>query len=176
MGNKFMQAVLLIIGVVLIFVGVVALVSPESTLLSIAFVLGLGLLVSGVGSILIYATMRDFSLGGGWMLADGIITTLLALFLLFNPIKTAAVIPYIFALWVMFSGILKLVHSFEVKKLEVSGWLGMLLLGMVGVLLGFAALFNPIAAMITISILIGIFLIFQGISAILLWLMTLKSE
>ena len=48
-----MQAVLLIIGVVLIFVGVVALVSPESTLLSIAFVLGLGLLVSGVGSILI---------------------------------------------------------------------------------------------------------------------------
>ena len=84
--------------------------------------------------------------------------------------------PYIFALWVMFSGILKLVHSFEVKRLEVSGWLGMLLLGMVGVLLGFAALFNPIAAMITISILIGIFLIFQGISAILLWLMTLKSE
>lgn len=60
--------------------------------------------------------------GQAGFLADGILTVLLSLFLLFNQGFTLLSLPFIFSVWLLFSGINQFVNSFELQRLGVKGW------------------------------------------------------
>ena len=78
--------------------------------------------VSGIIDIVIFAAGHDYMAGSGWFLADGILTVLMSLFILGNGWFTAMTISFILGMWLIFSGITKLVNSFDLQKLGVRGW------------------------------------------------------
>ena len=80
------------------------------------------MLVSGVLDIIAFAKSYDVVIGSGWLLANGILTLLLGLLMLGNEWITATVLPLLFILWLISSGISSLVHSFDLKRFGVSGW------------------------------------------------------
>lgn len=169
MKNGFSKFLWLISGIILIFAGIAAIFNPTATIVSIAFILGLAMLISGVFEIVIFAVTHDEIFGAGWVLTDGILTVLLSLLLLCNQYVTAIAIPFIFAIWVMFTGTSRTITSFDLKKANVSGWGWMTLLGILGIVLGFASFFFPELAGGIISIMVGIFLIVQGAISIATW-------
>ena len=75
-------------------------------------------------------------------------------------------LPFIFGMWLLFSGINHFVNSFELQTLGVKGWGWLTVLGIILSVVGFFSLFDPIANLFAISILVGILLICEGISAI----------
>ncbi len=174
MKHTLYKAIWLITGILLIVVGIIAACNPGATILSLALLFGIAILLFGIGSIVVYIVTRKYIFGSGWILADGIIATLLSIFLLCNQLTTAAMIPYIFGMWLIFSGVARLIGSFDMKKIGISGWGFMTAIGIIVMIIGFAALFHPLAAMVAVSILLGIFLIFQGIVAVLLWFFSLR--
>ena len=101
----------LISGILLIFAGVLAIVAPSSILLSLTIVFGLAMFISGALSIVIYIFCFRNLYGAGWLLAEGILTILLGLFVLCDQVVTINVIPYIFGLWTVFSGVTRTVDS-----------------------------------------------------------------
>lgn len=176
MKRTLLQVLWLVSGIILIFAGVVSILNPASTIVSIAFVLGLALCISGLFSIIIYVMIKRYNMGSGFILIDGIITFIVGLFILFNKFITAQAIPFIFGMWVLFSGVARLINSFDIKKARISSWWGVSLIGLAEIILGFISFFNPIIAAFTISVLVGMFLIAHGISTVCFWIFIRRMD
>lgn len=166
--SKTVSRVLWIIsGVLLIVAGVACLANPGSALTSVSVLLGLVMLVSGIVDIVIFAAGHSYMIGAGWFLVDGILTVLLSLFILCNKVFTAMTLPFIFGMWLIFSGITKFVNSFDLQRLGVRGWGWFTALGIVLAVVGFISFLSPFAGAVAIAVMVGIFLILQGLGSIL---------
>jgi len=165
--NRTVSRVLWIIaGVILIIAGIFCLYNPDVGLLTMSLCLGIAMMISGIIDIVIFVKWNGKMYGAGWFLADGILTVLLALFLLFNQEFTMLSLPFIFGMWLLFSGINYFVNSFELQTFGVKGWGWLTALGVLLAVVGFFSLFNPIADLFALSILSGILLICEGVAAI----------
>ena len=165
--NRTVSRVLWIIaGILLMIAGIYCLCNPDVGLLTLSLYIGIAMLISGIMDIVIFAKCNGRMFGAGWFLADGILTVLLALFLLFNQAFTMLSLPFIFGMWLLFSGINQFVNSFELQSFGVKGWGWLTTLGVLLAIVGFFSLFDPIANLFALSILVGILLICEGVAAI----------
>ncbi len=165
--NRMVSRVLwIIVGVLFVFAGIYCLANPDIGLLTLSLYIGIAMLISGIVDIVIFAKWNGYMFGAGWFLADGILTVLLSLFLLFNQSFTMLSLPFIFGMWLLFSGINQFVNSFELQTLGVKGWGWFTALGVVLAVVGFFSLFDPIANLFALSILVGVLLICEGIATI----------
>ena len=166
--NQTVSRILWILsGALLLIAGVICLVNPGTALLTISIYLGTSMLISGIVDIVIFAKGNQYMAGSGWFLADGILTALLSLFLLFHQAFTMLTLPYIFGMWLLCSGVSKFVNSFELRRLGVRGWGWFTALGVLLAVAGFFSFFDPVTELFALSVLAGIFLIFQGVASIL---------
>ena len=167
MSRIFVRILWGIVGVILIVGGIFCFTQPAAVLLTMSALLGVSMLLCGVVDLIIFARGRQLMFGAGGFLLDGILTVLLSLFLLFNQGFTALSLPFIFGMWLMFSGISKFVGSFDLKVLGVKGWGWFTVLGVLLAAAGFFSFLDPVAGAVTMSFLLGILLILQGITFIL---------
>lgn len=82
----------------------------------------------------------------------------------------AKALIFIFGLWLTVSGIDKIVHSINMKKVYFEYWWVEFILGILCAILGICLIFIPAAGFTAISILIGIGFILHGITYfMILW-------
>ena len=153
-------------GILLIVAGIVCICWEGAAVASLALFLGLAMLVSGVVDVLIFFAGRNAMFGSGWFLVDGILTVILALFVLYNQAFTMLTLPFVFGMWLIFSGITRFVQSFDLKAFGVRGWGWFTAEGLLLALVGVISFLNPIAGMEAISVVLGISLILEGASAL----------
>ena len=166
--NQTVSRVLWILaGVLLIIAGVICLINPGAVWTTLSLYLGISMLLSGVIDIVIFARGNRYMAGAGWFLLDGILTVLLSLFLLFHQAFTMLTLPLIFGMWLLCSGASKFVNSFELRRLGVPGWGWFTALGILLAVVGFFSFWDPVSQLFALSFLVGILLIFQGVSSIL---------
>ena len=122
---------------------------------------------SGIVDIVIFAMGHDYIAGSGWFLADGILTVLMSLFVLDNGWFTTITISFIFGMWLIFSGITKFVNSFDLQRLGVRGWGWFTATGVLLACAGFFSFLSPIASLVAMTTVVGMFLILQGIVSIM---------
>ncbi|WP_099223821.1 HdeD family acid-resistance protein [Listeria costaricensis] len=164
--KTFGRVLLLIAGILMIIMGIWLLFNPVATLLASNVFFAIVLLVSGIFHTVSYFSDKKLQHVSGWVLAEGILSILLGVFMLFNEIAGAATLVMLFAMWVLFAGIMRIISSMSAKNNNVSGWGWLLALGIIGVVLGFIAMFDPVVSVIGIVIVMATFFIVQGISAI----------
>ena len=166
--NQTVSRVLWILaGVLLIIAGVICLINPGAAWTTLSLYLGISMLLSGVIDIVIFARGNRYMAGAGWFLLDGILTVLLSLFLLFHQAFTMLTLPLIFGMWLLYSGVSKFVNSFELRRLGVPGCGWFTALGILLAVVGFFSFWDPVSQLFALSFLVGILLIFQGVSSIL---------
>ena len=165
----------LISGILLIVCGVYALLHPAQTLMSIASLLGLATLFSGAFSLATYCTQRQELFGAKGILLDGILDIILGILLIIYP--TSALIANLFlgvmSIWVISKGAAAIYHAVLAKEFERS-WYILLIIGILLVLFGILALIKPIISMVAISVILGVFLISDGIEILGHWWMIQK--
>ena len=167
MNQTISRVLWILAGVLLIIAGVICLVNPGAAWTILSLYLGISMLISGVIDIVVFARGSRYMVGSGWFLLDGILTVLLSLFLLFHQAFTMLTLPFIFGMWLLCSGISKFVNSFELKRLGVPGWGWFTALGILLAVVGFFSFWDPVSQLFALSFLVGILLIFQGVSSIL---------
>lgn len=166
--NRTISRVLWVLaGFLLVVAGVTCLMSPGAAVSSLSLFLGIAMLFSGIVDIVIFAAGHNYMVGSGWFLVDGILTVLLSIFILCDQWFTALTLPFIFGMWLMFSGISKFVNSFDLQRLGVRGWGWFTAFGLLLAVAGFISFLNPVAGLVTISAAVGVFLILQGVASIL---------
>lgn len=159
---SWVQVYWLFAEVILICSGILALCNSGEQLVSVSIWLGIAMLITGCINIYVYYKKKKTMHGSHWLLADGMCTILLSLFPLFNQMIQPAIIPFFFGVWELFSGILKVIDSSELKEEKIAGWKWFLGIGSIEILSGVASLLKPVDDVMGIHVVVAIIFFVQS--------------
>lgn len=154
----------LFMGVLYILLGIVALVIPETMERLLGFLIGAVLIIAGAVSMISYLLRdahqnyyhNDFQ--------HGLLGILLGIVVLYKVDIIISLVPFLLGTLVLVSGLSKLQDVIDLKRLEYGNWIFMLVLAVINIILGLILIFNPMAAAALLFRLMGIGLIFSGIT------------
>ena len=176
MASKTMRVLNIVSGVLLILIGIYCLCNQDIAVLSAGLLLGLFMLVSGIIEIVVFAGTSGLLIGSGWLLLDGVLTVIMSMFLLFNQWFTMLSLPFLFTVWLLFSGISRFVSAFDLRALGVRSWGWVLAIGILLIIGGFVCMMDPWISVVAIGVTVGIVFILEGISAIVCACISKKIE
>lgn len=154
--------------------GLVLLVRPELSAAVLCTALGLILVVCGLIDITAFLRSRDGSLYAAAHLVAGVVLAAVGVWLISRPTLISVVIPRIIGVLICVHGAGDIGDALTLKKNGSSRWSAAALLGLVTLLLGAVLVFNPFEAFTTVVRIIGVFLIYDGVSDI--WITTQVSK
>ena len=155
---------LAIIGILLIVLGVVCICKPAATLFTAAWLIGVLTLLTGISKLVFTCKTQAYLPNSGTRMLSGVLLVILGIIFLGHKLFLAFSLPVIFAMWVLIEGIMIAVQSFDYKKAGFAAWWSILLLGIAGAVLGICCLKNPDVSVKTLTLMIGIGIIFLGVA------------
>ena len=164
--SKSMRVLNIISGVLLIAAGIYCLCNQNVAAMTAGLMVGMFMLISGVIEIVVFASTSGLLFGSGWLLLDGVLTVILSLFLLFTQWFTMLSLPFLFTLWLLFSGISRFVSAFDLRALGVRGWGWVLTIGILLMVAGFICMMDPWVSVAAIGLTVGLVFLLEGVSSI----------
>ena len=165
-----MRILTIVSGILMLLTGAFCLMNPGQTFLSLAFIIGLVMVINGLIHTLAYFIGRGLHNKGdnnGWILTDALITLLLGILILCNQLVADAAITMVFAVWMFVSGILRIEAATHINKDKKRfNFRITMFTGVLTVLVGLFGFINPLVIWMTTAVLLGIFLVMQGINII----------
>ncbi|MGN0201999.1 MAG: HdeD family acid-resistance protein [Candidatus Cryptobacteroides sp.] len=152
-----------ITGAALVALGIICLSNPLSTVISLAWIVGILTLVSGLSTLLNWINLKSYFPQSGSILLSAILQILIGILFLRHDLALAATIPVIFAFFLIIEGTNLAIRSFDYRKIGFKAWWINLVLGLASTLLGLLSFAVPGLGGKTLSICIGIGLIVIGI-------------
>lgn len=144
--------------------GLVLLIWPAPSTQLLCTALGVVLTVCGLGDIAVFLRRRDGSLYAGGHLLLGVVLAAVGIWLIARPTLIAVVIPRIIGVLICIHGGGNLKDAATLHRLGASRWMAALVLGLVSLALGAVLVFDPFDAFTTVVRIIGLFLVYDGIS------------
>lgn len=168
-----MKVITVILGVLLVIGGIYCIFSPVATYSAMGWLIGLSMLAEGVANVITWNSRRKLGVADGWSLAGGIISIILGVFMLGSYAMQAAVdvfIAYLIAFWLVVAGIVRIVTALNMRKSTdqalANGWAIQLVLGVLIIILGILNMLNPVSVMIGIGMMMGVSIVFVGVTLI----------
>lgn len=153
-----------ILGVLSLILAFLAFNNPAVSIISVAILFGIGAILKGVFELFFRRRVRQFSgYSSGWLILLGVIDILIGVFFLFNLSAGVLALPVIFAFWVIFDSIGTLVIASAIRQHSNTQFWFTLIIGIIGLIIGFLLLFNPLSSYVAIASLVGLFFMIQGI-------------
>ena len=124
MRTKTVRILNIVAGILLIAAGIYCLCNEDVAVLSAGLMLGVFMLAAGITEIVAFAGTSGVLIGASWLLLDGVLTVIMSLFLLFNQWFTLLSLPFLFTVWLMFSGLSRFVSAFDLHAPGVASGAG----------------------------------------------------
>lgn len=151
-----------IAGIALVALGVICLVNSGSTLLSVAWLLGLMFLIAGCCEFAAWGKLHLILPQSGLLFLSALLQVLMGVYFLVHPVALAAALPFVFAFVVLFEGIRIAIESFDFKKVGFRCWWIMLLFGVLATAFGIYGFFRPVVSATTLTVLVSLGIIIAG--------------
>ncbi len=155
-------------GVILILTGIFCFANPGATFLSIAFLLGCAMLLSGISGTLAYIWISRKRKISNSLMIEGLMGVILGFLVLSNQLLADAAIPVFFGLWVMFTGIIRVVEGYTNRESGIMSLIWLLSMGVLGIAAGLYAFYNTVLFAFSAIVLVGILFIVQGFNVLLI--------
>lgn len=155
--------------VIMILLGLVHIIWPETSLLVMCKIGGALLALTGLAAIVIYLFNRDKSLVLLLSLIGGTIVGIMGLWLFINPNYLISLFPSILGVIIFISGIVDIMDSFSIFRRRRQSSVLSLVLGIITTALGILIFMNPFKTVIVIIRVIGAVLIFDGITNLIVF-------
>jgi uncharacterized membrane protein HdeD (DUF308 family) len=153
--------IVLLQGIAAVILGLLLLLEPGATIVSIVHVVGIYWLVSGVMSIVSIFVDSEM---WGWKLLSGVVGILAGLFIVQHPLWSAVLIPTTLVIVIAVQGlIIGCVHLFMAFKHR--SW-GLGILGVLNVVLGLVLLGSPMGGVLALASVYGVLAIIGGAASI----------
>lgn len=149
-----------------ILLGIVLVVWPALSMQIVCTAIGAVLLVGGGVRLAAYFTAKDGSVYAQMNLITGIILAVVGVWILLQPDKVLAIIPIIVGIVIALHGVNNLQQTVTLCREKYDKWWVALILGLLTVGFGVLLVCRPFEALDTAVKLIGIFLIYDGVSDI----------
>lgn len=156
-------------GVLLMIAGVVALVYPYLASVTLVFLLGWILVISGALQAIGLIGAKDVP-HFWWQLVSAVLAILVGVLLLRNPDAGLLIMTVLLIVFFIVEGISKIIFALNIRPFM--GWVWVLLSGVIGLLLGAYLWANmPLSSEWVLGVLLGIQLIAEGAAlAYLAWM------
>ena len=154
------------IGIVFLVIGIMAFARPLSSYVKLSKYMGAGLFLNGILLQTAIVANKKYPRESRWMQAESILHFLFALILLFNPLLSFILLPYIIGIWILLVGALKIMAALYLRNV-LRGWKFILLVGALSAAFGIGLLSSQFARAEGITILIGAFAVIMGVLYIL---------
>ena len=143
---------------------------PWENLLTLAIFVGFSMLFAGISEITAFFSAEK-GRRSWFLLVCGVLSTLFGAWTVFGPgvLKVATILPLIFAVWVMTSGIMRIASAVSTRSEGSRVWLWIVVFGTLEAILGFFLLFHPVLSALIVSYMLAFMLIFYGMNNIMLF-------
>ena len=159
---SWVQACWLLIAVFLSLGGVVALLNRDHKLIDEASLLGILMFCAGAFNLLVCHKKSHQLHGAHWLMADGLTAVMLAIYPLFNEMTVPNMVPFFFCVWELFSGILKILDTIELKDAKIHCWKGFAIIGFVELISGATSMIKPFDDLVGIHEVIAMIFFIQS--------------
>ncbi|MDL1913028.1 MAG: HdeD family acid-resistance protein [Bergeyella sp.] len=156
----------LVIGIVLVLVGFWVFRTPVESYVALATIFSVLFLLSGVLQLLFALANRGMQ-GWGWQLAAGLFYTVFGFILVVHREITMLSLPFFVGFYVLFQSINALGVSIDLKSMKDKNWGFLAFFSVVGILLSFILLWDPLFAGLSLVVYTALSFIFSGISSII---------
>ncbi len=152
----------IIAAVASIIAGLILLIFPTLTAKAIAYVVAAAFLVFSLVEIFLYFKSDPPAMHRGLII--GLLCLTASIFIFASVDTVISIIPVILGFIIVLSGFTTLSQTIDLVRLQAKGWVVMLVVACVNIVLGILCIANPFTAATTLMSLIGVGLIFSGIS------------
>lgn len=148
--------------------GIYVFTVPLETYFTLSILFSLSFMASGIFDIF-FSIQNSKSLNGwGWYLVSGILSLLIGIYLIAYPAISGSVLPFVIGFTVMFRSFSLLGFSFDLKDAGILSWGNLALVSVLGIILSFLLIADPIFTGISLITLTALAFIFAGIASIIL--------
>lgn len=158
----------LLVGIFFIIVSGVSFAWPASSLLALSLLFAISFLLGGFSEIVFSLANREQLDNWGWSLAFGIVTSIVGVLLMLNPALSITTLAFYIGFVVLFRSISTIGFAMDIKKYGSKNWGALLVLGIIGTIVSFILIWNPIFAGLSVVILIALSFLFAGLFNIFL--------
>lgn len=144
--------------------GLILLIWPGQTTQIACITVGAVLGIYGVLQIIFYLATKEKTMMSHSMMVFGIVLVVIGGFIVWKPETIMKAIPMIVGILIIIHGLHNGVQAIDLKKMGYSNWWIALLLAVLTVALGIILVCNPFDALDAVVRLIGIFLLYDGLS------------
>ena len=152
-----------ITGAALVALGIICICNPLSTVISLAWIIGIITIFSGIATLLNWISLKSYFPQSGSILLSSVLQIIIGIIFLRHDLALAAIIPVIFALFLIMEGANLAIRSFDYRKIGFRMWWMNLALGLLSAVLGFLSFSVPGVGGRTLSLCIGIGLMVVGL-------------
>ena len=157
----------LILGILFVIVALMSFQDPVGNLVAIVIVFGVFAILKGIFEIFLRNRFKDLTGYKAKMpLVVGILDIIIGIFLLWNMNASVLALPFVFAIWFIVDSIFGL-FNLDLARQHSNGYFWFsLIIDILGIIVGFMLLFNPISSALTLSFLVGFYFMMWGITQI----------
>lgn len=149
---------IIVAGALMIVCGLIFLLSPGLTLVTITAIAGAAFLISGVLDIVEYVRFRKEMQLSGWALAYAILDVVIGLMFLVHPLAFAVVLPWLVGAFFIVFGVFEVAAALRARNTGIPLWGWAVFSGIVGVLCGITFFVSPA----TLPIFLSVFVLMRG--------------
>ncbi len=149
-----------------ILLGLVLVIWPDATKMAVSYLIGAALVVLGVIQVVryfVYEVRLDLF---RYDFVSGLILLGVGVFLLMRPEIIVGFLPVLLGMAIVIDGAVKIQQSMDLLRVGYRHWWLVLLLAVLALAAGVVLLVNPFEAASTLVLMIGIVLIYDGVTDI----------
>ena len=151
----------IIFDVLIILLGVFLVVRPFSGLRGCEIAFSAMLIISGMVALFDSTAKKIMSIFN-LSLIYGVLSVILGLLIVFNPLALANIVTICFGIWTLLSGILKISYAINLKNGKEESWSVTMGIGIITSIVGFLIIFNPFIELYITQV-VGIFVVLYAI-------------
>jgi len=158
---KSMFRTSIIVSLALILVGIFLIVSPETTLSFVSYGTGIILLITGLIPTINFFINKENQKYLDISFIFGIIFIIVGIVIIINPKIVASIVPLLIGIWMIINGVIKLYYSILINKAVKS--ISSIIISLLILVCGLLLVLNPFGGAVTLTVIIGIFLVVYSI-------------
>jgi len=150
-------------GIIMIAAGIIAFITPDATIKAIALIVGIGIIISGIVSII--GNLRHERTGmNNLNLILALFAIIFGIILVVNPEFAINVFIYIIGIWFIVDAVQRLAWAKVYKSISYNLYAAALILDVLLLVIGLLLILNPLVVWFPLSLIIGLALLIGGIT------------
>jgi uncharacterized membrane protein HdeD (DUF308 family) len=146
-------------GLVAVLFGLLTVILPGITLVTLVLLFGAYALVDGIFNLIGFFRVASHQ----WaLLIEGVVGIIAGILTFAWPGITAVVLLYLIAFWAIFTGVFEIIAGIRLRKQITNEWL-LVVMGVLSLLFGLLILFAPVVGALAIVLWIGAYALVFGV-------------